>query len=89
MKAGYVMLHAPDHPRARSNPYVFEHILVMESVLGRYLYPGRERTYRNGVKDDNRAENLESWIRPQPSGIRAREAVAWAKEILSRYGDTL
>ena len=33
-------------------------------------------------------ENLESWIRPQPTGIRASEAVEWAKEILARYGDT-
>jgi hypothetical protein len=38
------------------------------------------------MKDDNRAENQELWIRPQPSGIRARDAVAWAREILDRYG---
>lgn len=36
-------------------------------------------------QDDNRVENLELWTRPQPSGIRARDAVAWAKEILARY----
>jgi hypothetical protein len=88
MKAGYVMLWAPNHPRARSNPYVFEHILVMEKVLGRYLLPDENVHYRNGVKDDNRPENLELWIRPQPTGIRACEAVKWAKGILARYGDT-
>ena len=38
------------------------------------------------MKDDNRPENLELWIRPQPSGIRAVDAVAWAREILDRYG---
>jgi len=39
----------------------------------------------NGVKDDNRPENLELWTRPQPVGIRASDAVAWAREILARY----
>jgi hypothetical protein len=37
------------------------------------------------VRDDNRPENLELWTRPQPSGIRASDAVAWAREILERY----
>jgi len=39
----------------------------------------------NGVRDDNRPENLELWTRPQPTGIRATEALAWAREILARY----
>jgi len=28
---------APGHPRARKGNYVFEHILVMEQILGRHL----------------------------------------------------
>ncbi len=86
--AGYLMIRIPDHPRApRNNGYVFEHILVMEKGLGRYLEPHETVHHRNGVKHDNRPENLELWIRPQPSGIRATDAVAWALEILQRYGD--
>lgn len=86
-KAGYVLVWAPDHPRAASGSrYVFEHILVMEKMLGRYMLPGESVHHRNGVRDDNRPENLELWTRPQPSGIRASDALAWAREIVERYG---
>src|SRR4051794_24367953 len=88
-KAGYVMRRVPGHPRARStSPYVFEHILVMEEMLGRYLLPDESVHHLNGVKDDNRRENLELWVRPQPSAIRVSDAVAWAREILARYEGT-
>jgi hypothetical protein len=84
---GYVMVWAPEHPRAGKGSYVFEHVLVMEEMLGRHLGPGENVHHRNGVRDDNRPENLELWTRPQPTGIRASDAVAWAREIITRYGD--
>ena len=84
-KAGYVMVRVPEHPRTNKSPYVFEHILVAEQLLGRYLEPGESVHHRNGIRDDNRPENLELWTKPQPAGIRVSDAIAWAVEILDRY----
>ena len=79
------MIRVPGHPRTKKSPYVFEHILIAEEMLGRYLLDGESVHHRNGVRDDNRPENLELWTRPQPSGIRASDAITWAIEILTRY----
>jgi len=86
-QGGYVMILARELPRAGRNGYVFEHILVMEQLLGRHLVAGETVHHLNGVRDDNRPGNLELWTRPQPAGIRASEAVAWAREVLARYAD--
>ena len=51
-------LRAPGHPRAASGPCVFEHILVAEGLLDSYLLEGETVHHRNGVRDDNRPEDL-------------------------------
>ena len=82
------MIRKPDHPRARSggSKYVFEHILVMEEMLGRNLLPGENVHHLNGQRNDNRPENLELWVKSQPAGQRPRDLLAWAHEIISTYG---
>lgn len=86
------MLHRPDHPRAPSgNGYVFEHILVMEERLGRYLYADETIHHRNGVRDDNRMENLE--LVGQTSAGRHTSlrcfGVGPCREIFRRYAGDL
>lgn len=71
---GYVRVLAPDHPRAKpTNPYVLEHILVMEGVLGRYLEPNERVHHKNGQRQDNRPENLELWKMKDPPGVRSAD----------------
>lgn len=55
---GYVLIYTPDHPNARKGGYVLEHRLVMEKMIGRYLFKDEDINHINGIKDDNRESNL-------------------------------
>jgi len=56
---GYIRLLHPEHPMANKNRYIPVHRLIMSQIEGRNLDPEEIVHHRNGIKTDNRPENLE------------------------------
>lgn len=60
--------------------------MLLERHIGRPLFADETVHHKNGVRDDNRLENLELRVGAHPSGLSVDEALAWAREIERRYG---
>lgn len=86
---GYVIVGVPaDYPGAKRNGMygqILEHRKVMQDFLGRALLPDENVHHLNGVRDDNRPENLELWTRSQPSGQRVEDKLQWARDFIQLY----
>lgn len=91
---GYVVVYVPPEERPASwanrksrvkGTSDREHRVVMRKLIGRDLLPGENVHHKNGIRTDNRPENLELWVERQPKGQAARDLLAWAREIIARY----
>lgn len=68
---------------------MLEHRLVMARALGRTLHPDETVHHRNGVRTDNRIENLELWPTAHPKGQHVDDKIAFAVMLLRRYRPSL
>jgi len=57
-KTGYIGLAMPNHPKANKVGYVWEHIVVWEEANGKVLPEDWVVHHLNGIRNDNRKENL-------------------------------
>lgn len=82
-KTGYIRMVNPNGGQ------IMQHRLIMEKHLGRPLLKTENVHHINGIKNDNRIENLELWTKAQPSGQRLEDKLKWAEEFLTLYGYTV
>jgi hypothetical protein len=81
-KSGYVWVYD-------EGVRIMEHRLVMERHLGRKLLSEETVHHKSGGfegRSDNRLSNLELWTGKHPSGHRVEDVLAYAREMLGRYG---
>lgn len=83
---GYWYIYLPSKP-GRPPRIVFEHRYVMEQHIGRRLTKDETVHHVNGLKYDNRLENLELFDSRHGPGQRVVDKVAWAIQLLTDYRD--
>lgn len=85
---GYLRISVPDSNGGRAKEYL-EHRYVMEQFLGRAMLPGETVHHKNGVRSDNRLENLELFTGRHGPGQRVKDQIAWAIEMAQLYPEFL
>jgi hypothetical protein len=62
---GYVIVYAPSSPEGKYRGWGFEHRVLMAEKIGRAISKEEVVHHKNGVRDDNRIENLEIMLKDE------------------------
>jgi hypothetical protein len=81
MPSGYIRVYVPGHPAANSDGYALEHRYVAHEA-GWTIPAGSHVHHKNGIKDDNRLENLEVL----KASEHHRQHIAAAGVVTNQYG---
>lgn len=87
---GYKSVVCHGHPNAMGKKgRILEHVMIMSNYLGRPIKKGETIHHLNGIRNDNRIENLELWDSSHPSGQRVEDKIKFYKEFLEFHGYTV
>tara|TARA_Y100000310_G_scaffold338573_2_gene428579 strand:- start:94 stop:888 length:795 start_codon:yes stop_codon:yes gene_type:complete len=89
-KSGYWVVKAEGHPKAYEREYYYEHRLVMENHIGRYLREDELVHHIDGDKLNNDIKNLELKTREEHSSHHLPKSKIFSKDVgidHSQYSD--